>query len=172
MEWKQNSWVQKGQDIDDETIQDYSGWPVFMSNDGNAVAIGARHNDGNGIDSGHTRIYRWNGNDSWIQKGQNIDGEAEGDYSGYSVSISGDGDTVAIGAYLNDGNGSNSGHVRIYTWNGSNIWEQKGQDIDGESAGDESGFSVSISDDGNIVAIGAPKNNGNGAESGHVRVYE
>jgi hypothetical protein len=39
----------------------------------------------------------------WIQIGQDIDGEA-GDFSG-SVSISADGNTVAIGADMNSGNG-------------------------------------------------------------------
>ena len=34
--------------------------------------------------------------------------------SGRSVSLSSDGSRVAIGAPYNDGNGSNSGHVRIY----------------------------------------------------------
>ena len=33
-----------------------------------------------------------------------------------SVSLSSDGTTVAIGAPYNDGNGSASGHVRIYGW--------------------------------------------------------
>ena len=49
---------------------------------------------------------------------------------------------------------------------------QIGSDIDGESAGDNSGRSVSLSSDGTIVAIGADKNDGNGNKSGHVRVYE
>jgi len=44
------------------------------------------------------------------------DGEAAGDGSGVSVSLSSDGTTVAIGARLNAGNGSYSGHVRIYAW--------------------------------------------------------
>ena len=47
-----------------------------------------------------------------------------------------------------------SGHVRIYEFSGS-TWTQLGQDIDGEAAGDYSGFSVSLSSDGRIVAIGA-----------------
>ena len=47
-----------------------------------------------------------------------------------------------------------------------------GSDIDGEAAGDFSGFSVSISSDGTIVAIGAYGNDGNGNAAGHVRVYE
>ena len=45
------------------------------------------------------------------QLGSDIDGEAADDYSGYSVSLDSDGDRVAIGAYQNDGNGSDAGHV-------------------------------------------------------------
>ena len=36
-----------------------------------------------------------------------------------SVSLSSDGTIVAIGAYRNDGGGSNSGHVRVYEYSGS-----------------------------------------------------
>ena len=48
--------------------------------------------------------------------------------------------------------------------------DQLGADIDGEAAGDASGWSVSLSSDGTILAIGARLNDGNGADSGHVRV--
>ena len=51
---------------------------------------------------------------SWTQLVVDIDGEAADDYSGYSVSLSSDGTIVAIGATDNDGNGSDSGHVRVY----------------------------------------------------------
>jgi hypothetical protein len=51
-------------------------------------------------------------------------------------------------------------------------WTQVGVDINGEAAGDGSGFSVSLSSDGAILAIGAHNNDGNGSASGHVRVYE
>ena len=50
------------------------------------------------------RIYQYI-NSSWQQLGTDIDGEAADDYSGYSVSLSADGSTVAIGAPSNDGNG-------------------------------------------------------------------
>jgi len=50
-----------------------------------------------------------------VQLGSDIDGEAEVDFSGGSVSINSAGDVVAIGAWLNDGaNGVNSGHVRVF----------------------------------------------------------
>jgi hypothetical protein len=76
------------------------------------VAIGAPRNDGNGSDAGHVRIYRWDGS-VWIQRGGDIDGEAADDWSGWAVALSADGDTVAIGAPRNDGNGSDAGHVRV-----------------------------------------------------------
>ena len=76
------------------------------------------------------------------QLGQDIDGEAAGDYSGNSVSLSSDGNIVAIGATGNDDNGNASGHVRIYSFNG-NSWQQIGQDIDGEST-QLSGYSISF----------------------------
>jgi len=111
------------------------------------------------------------GNYYWTQLGEDIDGEANYDQSGYSVSLSSDGSIVAIGAISNNGNGTLSGHVRVYEYKGT-TWSQLGEDIDGELGGDQSGYSVSLSSDGTIVAMGAKFNNGNGDNSGHARVYE
>ncbi len=47
---------------------------------------------------------------------RHIDGEAANDYSGWSVSLSGYGTIVAIGAPYNDGNGSNSGRTRVFKY--------------------------------------------------------
>ena len=110
-------------------------------------------------------------NASFTQLGYDIDGEATGDHFGYSVSLSSDGSIVAIGAQQNDGNGNDSGHVRVYQYDGSQ-WNKIGQDIDGESAYDYSGYSVSLSADGTIVAIGAIRNDGFKNMAGHVRVYQ
>jgi hypothetical protein len=175
-EWNGSAWVRRGDDIDGEAANDQSGHSVSLSADGSVIAIGAINNPGNGDYSGHVRVYEWNGNDSeWVRRGIDIDGEAAYDRSGLSVSLSADGSVVAIGAVDNDGsNGNNSGHVRVYEWNGS-AWEQRGLDIDGEAAHDNSGRSVSLSADGSVVAIGAPTNDGNDDTwpySGHVRVYK
>jgi Flp pilus assembly pilin Flp len=159
-----------GSDIDGEAAADNSGWSVSLSSDGSTVAIGAYSNDGNGSSSGHVRIYK-NISGTWTQVGSDIDGEAANDNSGYAVSLSSDGSTVAIGAYGNDGNGTDAGHVRIYK-NISGTWTQVGVDIDGEAAGDNSGRSVSLSSDGSTVAIGANGNDGNGTNTGHIRIYK
>jgi hypothetical protein len=172
-EYNGSIWVQLGQNIGGEAANDVSGKSVTINSDGTVVAIGATRNDGNGGDSGHTRIFKYNGS-IWQQLGQDIDGEVSTDQAGRSVSINNDGTIVAIGASNNDGSGNlsfDSGHTRVYEYNGS-IWVKLGQDIDGESIGDESGYSVSINGAGNIVVIGAPKNDSNGNASGKTRVYQ
>ena len=151
------SQVQLGVDINGEYDVDRSGHSVSSSSDGTIVAIGAPSNRG----SGHVRVYSWNGT-AWTQLGADIDADGwnpDGllssidDYLGTSVSLSSDGNILAIGANGNDGNGSNSGHVRVYSWNGTaqdeydadgnliaNAWTQLGADIDGEASSDESGW--------------------------------
>ena len=163
------SFSQIGADIDGEAAGDISGSSVAMSADGSRVAIGAVGNDGNGSDSGQVRVYTLV-NGVWTQTGADIDGEAAGDASGWSVAMSANGSRVAIGARSNDGNGSGSGQVRVYTLD-NGVWMQTGVDIDGEAAGDGSGYSVAMSADGSRVAIGAGSNDGNGSNSGQVRVY-
>ena len=119
---------QLGTDINGEAPVDLSSI-VSMNAAGDRLAIGAPKNDDNGADAGHVRIYDWNGT-AWIQLGDDINGEAANDWSGYSVSMNAAGDRLAIGAITNDGNGADAGHVRIYKWDGSS-WIQKGADIDG-----------------------------------------
>ena len=52
---------------------------------------------------------------TWTQVGSDIDGEAAGDYSGRSVSMSSDGTRIAIGARGNDGTGTDASHVRVFS---------------------------------------------------------
>lgn len=165
------TWTQVGEDINGESSGDTSGSSVSLSSDGSIVAIGAPLNNGNGVNSGHVRVFENNGG-TWTQIGQDIDGEASTDGSSVGLSISSDGSIVAIGASSNDGNGPSSGHVRIYKII-NDVWTQLGVDIDGEAPNDGFGFNVSLSSDGSAVAIGGPLNDGiNGMDSGHVRVYD
>jgi len=164
------TWTQIGTDIDGEAADAQFGASVSLSSDGKIVAIGAIGYDSNGLGTGHVKIYQ-NVLGTWTQMGTNINGVAWGDNFGTSVSLSSNGSFVAIGARLNDGSGSNAGHVRIYQ-NISGTWTQVGADIDGEAVDDNSGSSVSLSSDGSVVAIGAPLNDGSGSNAGHVRIYQ
>jgi len=171
------TWTQLGSDIDGEADGDKSGHSISISSNGQKIAIGAEYNDGtdsiNYYNIGHVRVYTYDDSSAWTQLGSDIDGEAVGDRSGVSVSLSADGRYVAVGAEYNDGNGCNSGHVRIYVYNDiESSWSQFGGDINGEAEYDSSGISVSLSEDGQKVAIGAKYNGGKGMSSGHTRIYE
>jgi len=170
-QWSGTAWMQLGADIDGEHREDNFGFAVSLSADGSRLAVGALRNDGNGLSSGHVRIYQWSGA-SWTQLGADIDGEARDDIFGEAVSLSADGNRLAIGAPQNDGiSGIDSGHARAYQWSGAS-WTQLGDDIDGEAGNDRNGVSVSLSADGSRLAVGAPHNDGNGQSSGHARVYQ
>ncbi|WCL82220.1 T9SS type A sorting domain-containing protein [Saprospira sp. CCB-QB6] len=169
-EWNGTSWQQMGLDIDGENGADFFGKSVSLSHDGSILAASATGNDDAGTDAGHVRIFEWNGT-SWQQKGSDVDGEGSNAYTGNSVSISADGLRFAVGATGNDGNGIDAGHVRIFEWNGTD-WQQMGSDIDGEAAGDELGWWVSLSGNGNRLAAGGTYNDGNGTDAGHARIFE
>jgi hypothetical protein len=255
------SWQLMGSEIDGEAQDDRSGTSVSLNDDGNIVAIGARFNDGNGSNSGHTRVYKYNSYDaSWIRLGQDIDGDGSSVGSGRAVSLNSSGNNVAIlsssstsiykyndiswvlmGAPITSAGGnsavslnsigdivaicntftnSNRGDIRVYKFNdiswvplgqtligeeqfilfgfsislnaAGNIvatgtrdggyvkiysyndisWVPMGQKLIEEAVSDRFGFSVSLNDAGNIIAIGAPNNDGNGTDTGHVRVYK
>ncbi|MGB7452522.1 MAG: FG-GAP repeat protein, partial [Lysobacterales bacterium] len=161
---------QLGADIDGEAATDESGGSVVLSADGKRLAVGARLNDGNGFDSGQVRVFQWI-DSAWVQLGEDINGEAIYDESGGAVALSAEGKRLAIGSTLNDGNGPDSGQVRVFQWDGAS-WVKLGDDIDGEAANDRFGGSVSLSSDGQRLAVGARFNDGNGLDSGHVRVFQ
>ncbi len=172
--WLGSTWVQQGGNIAGEAPGDTGSFIAFMglslNSDGQSIAIGATGNDGGGSGSGHTRIFKLI-TSSWAQQGNDIDGEAVGDRSGGSVSISNDGLTVAIGAIGNSAVALNAGHVRVYQFISSN-WIQKGADIDGQTLHGSAGWAIGLSGDGARLAIGTPGYNGtNGSESGKVEVY-
>jgi hypothetical protein len=163
-----NGQNQKGQSILGEATGDNSGISVSMPTP-NTVAIGAEGNDGNGNNSGHARVYSWNGI-NWVQKGQDLDGVAATDFFGASLSMP-DENTIGIGARGNDNAGLGRGHAGVFTWDAiNNLWVQKGNYIDGEANLDNSGRTVFMPDE-NTIAIGAPDNDGNGSNAGHVRIF-
>jgi hypothetical protein len=178
-------WVQLGDNISGQMYYDFGGYSVALSNDGNIVAVGFTGGDATDkSDSGITRIFQLDnssGKQLWFQLGTDIDGENESDNSGRSISLSADGMTVAIAARKNKGdNGVGSGHVRIFkfgTTDSPDDWFQVGEDIDGEEAYDSC---VSLSSNGQRVAIGAEFHDADGSDSndlafentGHVRTYE
>ena len=95
-------------------------------------------------------------------------GLSSSSYFGYSVSLSGSGDMVAVGSPNHGAELHSSGRAITFKWNGS-IWTPIGQDLDGSKAFQQFGWSVALSSDGNIVALGEPSNRDS---PGHVRAFQ
>ncbi|WP_213521931.1 LamG-like jellyroll fold domain-containing protein [Nonlabens sp.] len=109
---------------------------------------------------------------SWPPMGSRINGENPGDYFGNSVSISADGTILASGAPENDSSATNAGQVRIFEFNGTD-WAQLGNTLVGNTASMKFGSRVSISEDGTLVAVGAPLHStSSGNFSGQVQVFK
>ena len=110
-----------------------------------------------------------------MQLGQDIDGVADRDLAGSSVSLSADGMVVALGAIWNDNEIPRStGHVRVFSYSTmADKWIQMGSEIRGDASLDNMGKSVDLSADGTIVAVGADRHDGSNGidDSGHVRVF-
>ncbi len=143
------SQIQIGEDIDGLNAGDNAGYSVSISNNGNIVAVGS---PGYLNNKGHVRVFKITINETWEQIGETIYGEEIGDRFGSSISISGDGTTIAIGAPYNDQGGEDTGMVQVYKYNYGD-WTQIGENFIGENPEYRSGLYVSLSNDGKILAI-------------------
>ena len=173
---RENSLVQLGNSIDGEVSGDQAGGSVALSDDGRTLAIGSNRNDDAAVNAGQARVYKYDGD--WYQLGQDIEGEAEEDYSGISVALNSNGTLLAVGATGNDGSDAvnsteaDRGHVRVYRLDDANRWVKLGADIDGWESGSELGASVALSADGLVLVASAPRSDANGLEdSGEVVVF-
>ena len=164
--YENHKWTQLGSDIDGDKQNGRFGYSLSISDDGTIIAVGAPNYQNSSGTQGLVRTYQYSSS-SWSQLGGDLVAESSGDEYGTAVSLSGDGSIVAIGGPDN----ANGGHVRVFEYS-SGSWTQLGDDIDGESSGDKSGYSVSLSNDGTIVAIGAYANYGGATASGHVRIHK
>ncbi len=155
---------------------DLLGVSVAISANVSTMAIGASsdYND----QRGYVKVYH-NDDDgkNRVQLGQTIYGNTANDLFGLSVDFTADGMTMICGSPGISSVNNRPGYMRVFTLEGADdlsmdTWNC--QDIKGEVIGNQFGYSVSISEDGKMIAVGANCNNGNdGAELylGHVRIY-
>ncbi|MEM1221841.1 MAG: FG-GAP repeat protein [Verrucomicrobiota bacterium] len=150
---------------DDGAPGDTFGRSVSIS--GDTALIGTDQDDDGGSASGSAYVFVRDGA-SWSQQQKlTADDGAAGDRFGYSVSISGD--TVLIGAYLDNDNGEDSGSAYVFVRDGMSWSEQQKLIADDGAAEDQFGLSVSVSED--IALIGAPRDDDMGSMSGNAYVF-
>ena len=125
------------------------GYSVSLSANGNTLAFGGPDDSSN---IGAVWLYTRNSSGVWSEQ-QKITptGYTGTPYFGTSVSLSGDGTTLAVGA---NGYNSHEGATWIFTQNSSGIWTQGPILIGSSVANSYQGCSVSLSNTGTILAVG------------------
>jgi hypothetical protein len=142
----------------DRASSDGFGDSVAISADGNTVLIGASGEDTSPNNAnGAVYVFTRSGT-TWTQQAKLLASDAaSGDVFGFSSSISADGDTALIGAFLESTSpNTNSGAVYVFTRSGT-TWTQQAKLVASDAAtNDNFGLSVDISSNGNTALIGAP----------------
>jgi hypothetical protein len=179
---------------------DVFGSAVSLSGDGNTLAVGAPREgssltgvtpgmvdeatSGNAAsNSGAVYVFTRSAG-TWSQQAYvKASNTGSSDFFGSAVAVSGDGDTLAVGALLEDGaltgvtagsitdaasgnSASASGAVYVFA-RGAGVWSQQAYvKATNAEAGDQFGTSLALSADGNSLAVGAPFEDGSGSSIG------
>lgn len=179
--WTQQTYLKAS----NPNVADHFGDSIALSADGATLAVGANSEDGgapgingNQLDNsvsaaGAVYVFARSGT-TWTQqayvKASNPDA---GDIFGFALSLSADGNTLAAGAHNEDSNatgiGGNqadntavtSGAVYVFTRSGSTWTQQNYLKASNAAGADAFGFSVSLSGDGNLLAVGAQNESSN-----------
>ena len=165
--WSQQAKIQSS----DIQAGDNLGRIVSLSDDGNTLFVGARNEDTGGTDAGSAYIFTRSGT-TWSQEAKIQASDAQaGDFFGFGGFISGDGNTVIVGAYLEDTGGTDAGAAYIFTRSGT-TWSQEAKLTASDAqAGDQFGLSVCVSRDGNTAIVGAYSEDTSGTDAGSAYIF-
>jgi hypothetical protein len=161
------TWVQQGSVLVGAGIVGPSiaqGNSVSISSDGKTIAVGG-YGDNNYIGATWIFIHNTTG---WFQQGGKLVGNntiGSTVYQGFSVSLSGDGNTLAVGGYQDN---SSVGAVWLFSRSGT-IWIPQAKLY--PSAQISFGYSVSLNNNGTVLGVGAIKYTVAGLQQGSLWMY-
>ncbi len=167
----------------DGAAKDHFGTSVALSDDGTVALVGAPNDDPTGNGSGSATVFVLT-DGTWAQQ-QTIytaDGGMFGLIGkglGEAVALSADGTKAIVGApnHKQDSCSSNcsaQGSATVFTSSGGTWTEQEtirqegGEGGSSNGSGDQFGYSVSLTDDGETAIIGIPGDNGTFNNTGSV----
>ena len=141
--------TQIGQDLQGLSPDDWFGYSVAMSADGNRVAVSAPR-----LDAGYVTVFELEQGE-WVQMGDTLEGKKDFASFGEAVALTGDGNRLVVTAV-----GTNNGcrpYIRTYDWDGSK-WVQFNDDF--TSLATIFSKAMTISKNGNILITGNEESNG------------
>jgi len=159
--WSQQAYIKAS----NPDAYDQLGAMVALSWNGDTLAVGAP--DYFDTDVGAAYVFTRSGT-TWSQQAYiEASNGYNTDYFGQSVALSGDGNTLAVGAYGEDSNATgingnqadnsanNSGAAYVFIRSGTTWLQQAYVKASNTEAGDEFGKTLTLSGDGNTLAVGA-----------------
>ena len=165
--WAQQAYI-KASNAD---TNDKFGSSLAFSSDGSTLAVGAVGEDTTVANSGAAYIYTRVGT-TWSEQAKIKAFNPGGtDQFGHAIALAGDGNTLAVGAWGEDGddvgidgdnnnNATDSGAVYLFTRTGT-VWSSEAYvKASNTGASDQFGSSIALSDDGTTLAVGAWSENG------------
>jgi len=147
-----------GSEIRGLTNMEMLGASVALNDAGDILIVGGSYHEDKPHSQPHpwspgvVKLFDWDGSD-WVQRGASWEGASER-MLGFGVAINGAGDAICMGA---TGNPAPS-FVHCYDWDGS-TWLMRPEVTTGSTQGSSStkfGHSISMSRDGNVIAVGEP----------------
>lgn len=164
-DWDENTSTstQVGSDIEGDSKNDRLQ-SVSITGDGSTIVVGSTYDDegqeGNPNEvhqnEGSIKVYKYI-NNSWVKQGSTLYGYQTNSQMGWSVDINEEGTIIASASWY-----SSNARAQVWKWDGSD-WQTYGSSIIAEnytSGGNtldtntETGLSLSLSNDGNTIAIG------------------
>jgi hypothetical protein len=147
-----STWAQQGSKLTggEEQGEPHFGGTVALSGDGHTALIGGPGDDGY---VGAAWVFAREGS-AWAQQGHKLGaGDEQGKaHLGFSTALSYDGNTALIGGRADN---ESNGAAWVFTRSGSS-WTQQGGKLAGPGEGEQFGYSVALSADGNSALVGGP----------------
>lgn len=138
-----------------------------LSENGNRLAVSSPTSNNR---TGKVKVLELQSNE-WVMVGEQFYGTQQGEEFGTSVSLSSDGNVLAIGAWYHHGEaGEGTGAMYVYQYNGQD-WDRKGNVLEGK-LDERFGLNVAVSDNGESVACATYFSDSLGDATGSVRVYD
>lgn len=154
----------------DFAMSDWFGYAADV--DGDYAIVGSPLNDDSGSASGAAYIFFYDSSGNWVEQAKITAADAAAaDQFGWSVAI--DGDTVVVGAWLDDASGNNAGAAYVFQRDQGGVgnWGQVAKITGSDTtAADKFGYSVDIG--GDSIIVGAPQDDPSGSASGAAYLFD
>jgi len=160
------TWTQQ-QKIVSSDLQAFDQFGASVSIDGDTVVVGATGEDTGGQQAGAAYVFTRSGT-TWTQQ-QKIQASDIGAGDGFGISVSISGDTVVVGAQLEDTGGTDAGAAYVFTRSGTTWTQQAKIQSSDIEANDRFGYSVAI--DGDTVVVSAYYEDTGGTNAGAAYIF-